>query len=282
MAVIGVTGSTGRLGGRVAARLAGSGARQRLLVRDPSRAPQLSGADVVAASYDEGAAVSRALEGVEVALMVSASESVDRVAQHLTFVDAAAAAGVQHLVYVSFLNAHPDATFTLARDHWATEQHIGRSGMSFTFLRDSLYADDMLRLAGDDGVIRGPAGDGRASVVAIDDVADVATEVLLRSAAHRDVAYSVTGPEALTLDEVAAVLTRRLGRTYRFHDETLEEAYASRAAYDAPDWLVEAWVSTYTAIAAGEMATVSTAVEHITGRPATSLDELAARIAADV
>jgi uncharacterized protein YbjT (DUF2867 family) len=274
MAVIGVTGSTGRLGGKVASRLAESGAQQRLVVRDPARAPEHRRATVVQATYSDGAAARRALDGLEVVLMVSAAEAVDRVEQHLTFVDAAAAAGVQHLVYVSFLGASPHATFTLARDHWATEQRIKQSGMSFTFLRDSLYADFAVHLAGDDGVIRGPAGDGRASMVAIDDIAEVATEVLLSASSHRDAAYDLTGPVALTLAEVAEVLTAATGRPYSYHPETVTEAYASRAVYDAPPWQVDAWVSTYTAIAAGEMAEISTAVEDITGHAATSLADL--------
>lgn len=276
VSIFGVTGSTGRLGGRVAARLAGSGAQQRLLVRDPGRAPRLAGASVVEASYADGESVRRALDGLETVLMVSAAEAVDRVDQHLTFVDAAAAAGVQHLIYVSFLGASAHATFTLARDHWATEQRIQRSGMSFTFLRDSLYSDFAVHLAGDDGVIRGPAGDGRVSMVAIDDIAEVATEVLLGSTSHRDVAYDLTGPEALTLAEVAEILTAATGKPYSYHAETVAEAYASRAVYDAPTWQVDAWVSTYTAIAAGEMSEVSTVVEEVTGHAATSLAELLA------
>ncbi|NUP04210.1 MAG: NAD(P)H-binding protein, partial [Nonomuraea sp.] len=66
----------------------------------------------------------RALDGASTVLFVSASESADRLDRHRAFVDAAVAAGVAHLVYVSFYGAAPDATFTLARDHWATERHI--------------------------------------------------------------------------------------------------------------------------------------------------------------
>jgi NAD(P)H dehydrogenase (quinone) len=68
----------------------------------------------------------------------------------------------------------PTATFTLARDHWHTEQHIRASGMAYTFLRDNVYADLFRYLAGDDGVLRGPAGQGRVAGVAQDDIADVA------------------------------------------------------------------------------------------------------------
>ncbi|MET9132195.1 NAD(P)H-binding protein [Streptomyces antibioticus] len=123
-----VTGATGRLGGRVARRLAERGVPQRLLVRSPGRAPELPGATVAAADFGDREAVVRGLTGAETVLMVSASESADRLALHRIFVDAAAEAGVRHLVYISFCGAAPDATFTLARDHFHTEEHIGRGG----------------------------------------------------------------------------------------------------------------------------------------------------------
>ncbi|MGY1604263.1 SDR family oxidoreductase [Geodermatophilus sp. SYSU D00815] len=272
---VAVTGATGRLGGRVARRLAAAGVSQRLLVRDPARAPRLPGADVVPASYGDAAAVRAALAGLPTVLMVSASETPDRVDQHRTFVDAAAAAGVRHLVYVSFYGAAPDATFTLARDHWATEEHVRARGLRWTFLRDNLYADFFPQMVGADGALRGPAGDGRVAAVAQDDVADAAVAVLRDPAAHSGRTYDLTGPEALTLAEVAEVLTRATGRAVSYVRETVEEAYASRAAYGAPGWQVDAWVSTYTAIAAGELAGVSTAVPDLTGHPARGLEQVA-------
>lgn len=269
-----VTGSTGRLGGRVARRLAAEGAAQTLLARDPARAPRLPGATVVPGSYDDRDAVVRALRGVDRLLMVSAAETADRVDTHRVFVDAAAEAGVGHLVYISFYGAAPDATFTLARDHWHTEQHIRASGVPFTFLRDNLYADFMPGLVGDDGVIRGPAGEGRVAVVAQDDIADAATAVLTAAPDHAGATYDLTGPEALTLGEIAAVLTEATGRTVGYRPQSVAEAYRTRASYGAPDWQLDAWVSTYTAIAAGELAGVTDCVPRLTGRPATPLADV--------
>ncbi|MGQ7296189.1 SDR family oxidoreductase [Quadrisphaera sp. KR29] len=289
---VAVTGSTGAVGGRVARALAGRGVPLRLLVRDPARAPRLPGldprADVRVAPYDDGAAARSALAGVEVLLMVSGSESADRVEQHRTFVDAAADAGVRHLVYTSFLGAAPDAVFTLARDHHATEEHLQaaqrRTGMAWTALRDGLYADFLPAMVGPDGVLRGPAGEGRVAAVAQDDVADAAVAVLLSAAAgsteHAGRRYDLTGPEALTLREVAQVVERVTGRPARYQPETLEEAFTSRASYGAPPWQVEAWVSTYTAIAAGQLGTVSPDVERLTGHRPLTLEEVLARAAA--
>jgi uncharacterized protein YbjT (DUF2867 family) len=102
--------------------------------------------------------------------------------------------------------------------------------------------------------------------------------VLLDPAAHAGRTYDLTGPAALTLTEAAATMSRVLGRDFSFVDETLEEAYASRSTYGAADWQVAAWVSTYTAIAAGELAGVTGDVELLTGRPATSLEDLLTRV----
>lgn len=206
--------------------------------------------------------------------MVSASEAQDRVATHRAFVDAAVEAGIGHLIYVSFIGAGPTATFTLVRDHGATEEHIRASGLEFTFLRDNLYADFLPSMVGADGVISGPAGQGRAAVVAQDDIAEAATVVLTSADSHAGATYELTGPEALSFDEIAATISTATGRTVTYCPESHEEAYASRAGLGAADWELDAWVSTYTAIAAGELAAVSDAVPILTGHPATSLADL--------
>ena len=264
-----ITGSTGVVGGLVARELSDTGMPLRLLVRDTSRAPDLDRAVAERAVYGEP---TTALADVELLFMVSASESATRLDEHRAFVDAAAAAGVRHIVYTSFLGASADSTFTLGRDHFATEQHIRSSGMDFTFLRDAFYLDFMPSMVGDDGVMRGPAGDGRAAIVAREDVARTAARVLENPAAHLNETYNLTGPERLTLTEVAEIITAETGRQTTFVNETIDEAYASRASYGAPDWQVDAWVSTYTAIAAGDQDVESDDVERVTGRIPLSLE----------
>ncbi|HET7801369.1 MAG TPA: SDR family oxidoreductase [Humibacillus xanthopallidus] len=268
-----ITGSTGWLGGLVAGDLASRGIAQRLLVRDASRAPELRGAVVRECTYGDRKAAEQALAGVRTLFMVSAAEQEDRLREHRTFIDTAAAAGVAHVVYISFFGAAPTATFTLARDHWATEEHLKASGTAWTFLRDNLYLEFMDQMVGPDGVIRGPAGDGRAAVVSHGDIARAAVAVLRDPAAHVGRTYDLTGPESLSFAEMATVIREVTGRDVSFHDETVEEAYASRAAYGAPDWQVDAWVSTYTAVRAGELDGVSDDVERLTGRRPTSLRE---------
>jgi uncharacterized protein YbjT (DUF2867 family) len=112
--------------------------------------------------------------------------------------------------------------------------------------------------------------------VARDDVAAVAARVLMESR-HAGATYDLTGPAAFTLFEAAGVLSEALGRKVRYEPETLDEAYRSRESYGAPAWEVAGWVTSYAAIASGELSQVSTAVADITGQPAISLEEYVRR-----
>jgi uncharacterized protein YbjT (DUF2867 family) len=270
----GVTGATGAIGGRIATRLAELGYSQRLIVREVDRAPDLPAAEAAEASYDDPQAMRKALAGVRTFFMVSAGEAYDRLRQHVAVVDAAVASGVELIVYLSFVGAAPDATFTFARDHWWTEEHVRATGVRHTFLRDNLYQDMLPALVGDDGVIRGPAGEGRVGAVARDDIADVAVTVML-SDEHDGRTYDVTGPEPMPLHQVADELSRVTGHSITYHAETMEEAYASRASSGAPEWEVEGWITSYVAIATGEMDVVSDTVSKLTGHaPMTFADFL--------
>ncbi|MGH3650165.1 MAG: SDR family oxidoreductase [Acidimicrobiia bacterium] len=271
-----VTGATGEVGGRVARRLSDAGVEQRLVVRRSPDAPSLPGAVAVEASdYGNFEEMARALQGASTLFLVSGRESRHRLEQHMTAVDAAARAGVERIVYLSFLGASPDATFTLARQHHATEQHIREHRMRFTFLRSSMYADFVPYFAGSDGIIQGPAGEGRVSWISRDDIADTVVAVL-GDHSYDGETLDNTGPAALDLEETAAVLSRVTGRGIGYVDETVEQAWESRRGSGAPDWEIEGWVSSYVAIAAGQMDIVSGTVERLTGRPARDLESFLA------
>ena len=278
--VIAVTGATGALGRRVVPRLAGrEDVALRLVVREAARAPRVPGAEVAAVpgGYADGPGLTAALAGVHTLYLVSAAEAEDRLQQHRTAVAAAAAAGVQRVVYTSFLGAAPDAVFTLARQHAATEEALAATGVRTTVLRHAMYADFVPFFAVlEDGraVIAAPADDGRASFVSRDDLADVAAAVLLDDSPALDGAVlDVTGPEALSLDDAAAVLAEVTGRPAAYRRQTVEEAWATRRPSGHPDWEVEGWVTSYRAIAAGELSRVTDVVPTLTGHPARTVAE---------
>jgi NAD(P)H dehydrogenase (quinone) len=275
MADLAVTGPTGALGGRVSRALADLGIEQRLIVRDAGRAPRLDGAEVraVPGGYADPAGYREALAGVGTLFLVSAEETPDRVALHRGVVEAAAAAGVGRIVYTSFIGAAEDSTFLLGRHHWATEEAIRQTAVAFTFLRDSFYMDFIPYFAGPDRTFRGPAGDGRLSPVSRDDVAAVAVQVLSALGAHDGHAYGLTGPELFSLSEAADRLTAYGSQPYSYVEETVEEAWEIRRPSGAPDWMIEGWVSTYTAIADGSLDQLSGDVEAVTGRLPQTLEQ---------
>lgn len=121
--------------------------------------------------------------------------------------------------------------------------------------------DFFVALAQEYGEIKGPAGNGKVSAVVRSDVAKVAVAILKDSDKWANQTLDMTGPEALTLSEMAEQLSHLLGKTISYVEETVEEAYASRKAWPAEDQEYDAWVSTYTAISKDEQAGLSNAVE---------------------
>jgi NAD(P)H dehydrogenase (quinone) len=267
--LIAVTEASGELGSRVARYLGERGVRQRLVVRHPEMAPE-AGADVAVASFEDHDALRAALEGVTTVFLVSGHEDPGRIELHRNAVAVIAEAEVQRVVYTSFMGAAPHATFICARDNALTEMAIRDAGLHLTVLRNSLYADIVPEFVGEDDVIRGPAGRGRVAWVAREDVARLATAVLL-DPSHADQIYDVSGPVAIDLYETARLLSQVTGRDIAYQPETVEEARASRTG--AQEWQIDSWVGSYAAIATGEVSVTSHTVEHVTGRRPWTFEE---------
>jgi NAD(P)H dehydrogenase (quinone) len=302
--MLAVTGATGKIGGRVAARLAALGLEQRVIVRDPSRLAALPGAEVrQVSSYGDPAAMGKALTGVDTLFLVSAMEimgvinksiergvpvpNYDRLHEHICAVSAAAAVGVRHVIYLSFLNSEPDATFFAAREHYRTEEFIRSTGIDFTFMRQGLYMDNVPGHVMSDDVMRAPAGDGKASWISRDDIAESVVGVMTGKG-HEGKTYDICGREALSMAEIAGQMSAVLGRKITYQAQTPHEARTGRnmsrminlelarrektgTGLTEPE--LEGWVSHYLEIATGEAGTVSDAVLRLTGRPAETVAE---------
>ena len=269
--MIGITGVTGKLGSYVADLVDKKGIASVHLARSPERAKIYALAEIRKIVYANTPEVVEALEGIDILLMVSARENRERVKEHRDFLDATKLAGVEHIVYTSFYGADEKATFTLSRDHAQTEAYIKKLGFTYTFLRDNFYLDFLIDIALENGEIRGPAGRGRVSAVARKDTSRVAAEILLNPKGWENQTLNLTGPEDLSMEEIVALLSKETGNAITYVDESVEEAYESRKKWPAQTWEYDAWVSTYTAIKAGEQAGVSTDVEKVLGCPAMSL-----------
>lgn len=272
--LIGNTDAAGQVGGKVAALLAARGHRQRLIVPDAAAAPGLPGAEIsVLADESDSQTMQAALAGVDTVFLVPVKERPDRVSVHRGAVDAAAAAGVGHIVYLSFLSAAPDATFTWARDHYATEEYIRSAGVPFTFLRGSVFLEVLQYAVGPDQTIRSPGGDGRFAPVARDDMARVAAAVLESPGSHAGQTYVITGPATVSFRELAEAFTAARGTPVSYADQDVDEALALARAAGMPEWQAQGWVSALHQVPRGELDVVSDTVRTLTGRQPVSLAE---------
>lgn len=272
-----VTGASGHVGRLVAEELAARGEPLRLLVRDPARAPQLPGAEVVRADYGDPASLERALHAGDRVFMVSVHEGPEtRIPLHRSFVDAAARREVDQLVYLSFVAAGPDAVFLHARSHGATEQMLAESGLRWAAIRNGIYADNIPGWIDPDGVLREAGGDGRMSFSCRRELAE-AIAVVLTEPGHEGV-LEVTTPETVTLEELAALATEVTGREYRYEPASDRDWEERWHALGRSGWEVEAGRSSYLALRSGEWEVVGRDYQRLTGREPASIRTLLERL----
>lgn len=209
--------------------------------------------------------------------MVSAGYEEDDVviARHDAVIGAAERQGVRHIVYTSLIGAGDHLGFALA--HRWTERRLQQSAMSWTILRNGLYAELIGALAAPaGGVIRAPFGTGRISSVAREDLADAAVTVLCDPAAHANVIYELAGTQGWTIPQLA----ERLGAT--FLPDTLSEARSKLSTPPLLPFQPPMLMSIYSASAAGFLQAQSTDLLRLIKTTPRDTLELAAVIASEV
>jgi uncharacterized protein YbjT (DUF2867 family) len=246
----------------------------RLLVRDPNRAPVIHGAQVQAAEYGDPEALATGLRKSDRVFMVSLWIGGDtRLDLHRSFIQAAARADVAQLVYLSFVNAGPTAIFSHAREHGATEEMLKASGVPWTSIRNSMYADDIPGWFDPDGVAREPGDDARMSFSYRPELADVIAAALTKPG-HEGRTYNVTTPESVSMRELAQIASQVTGETY-YYDPISDDEWVKRwKAQGRPEWALEAGLTSYEALRAGELDVVSDDYEKVTGRKAATIAQI--------
>lgn len=203
--------------------------------------------------------------------MVSASgKPGERAEQHTNAFRAAARAGVDHVVYLSLQGAAPNSKYPFSRDHYLSEQYLFAEGLPCTVLRNAFYLDMFLDKFDAQGVVRGPAQQGRGAFVSREDVAWTAAAVMRRlPGGIRD----VTGPQALSVADIAGRLSALVGRQLRYEDESAETARGRLGKLDPLAWRVDLSVRWFEAIAAGELERTSDTILRFTGTPPLTLED---------
>jgi NAD(P)H dehydrogenase (quinone) len=277
-----ITGASGQLG-RLTAELVLDrvpAAKVILTTRRPEELSDLAErrATIRPADFDRPETLAEAFAGGERLLLISADVVGRRVHQHRAAIEAAREAGVRHVAYTSYLNPVAENPAVIAPDHRETEKALRESGLAWTALRNTFYAEYQVP-AGAQAIATGRLvhnnGDGRIAYVSREDCAAAAAAVLTSEAeGHEDKAYDITGPEALDQDGVAALLSEISGRPVEAVAVDDEAFIQGLTASGMPEPAARAFASYGRAIREGYLNEVSGAVENLTGRPPRSLREV--------
>jgi len=281
-----VTGASGAFGRAAAMQLIEKlgGDRVVLTTRTPEKLADLAalGATVRRADFDDPASLPAAFEGGERMLLISTARVGSRVQQHANAIDAAVRAGVRQIAYTSLLGAaEPGNPAIVKLDHRATEELLERSGVAWTFLRDSQYSEAIAMAvvppALMNGVLPDNAHDGPIAFVSREDCIACAVAVLT-TPGHDDRAYDLTGPELLSFPKAVAMAAEIAGRPIEYRRVSDEEMFAyfdslgvPRHASDEPSrslipWSSDDMVTFGQSIREGYFNVRSDAVETLTGR----------------
>jgi len=278
MTTILITGAGGKLGKCVAAEIArlGAASSTRLATRDPAKlaACAAQGFEVVRTDYDDANSLEAALPGTQTMLLMTGNGlTADRIRQDKASMDAAEKAGVQRIVYTSFVNPHRDSKYVWASVYAETEPYLKASGMEYTILRMCPYCSNLGLLIGQakaTGVFTIPGAEGRVAYVRHDDLGAATAAALLQSS-HKNKIYELTGSEAFDGAGVAGLLSQALGRDIVSGAASPEEFGAYLRSVHVPEFIIEGLLSSYSAAAAGEYASVSEDIKKLSGRAAGSL-----------
>jgi uncharacterized protein YbjT (DUF2867 family) len=279
-----VTGATGLNGGELVRLLSTRDVQVRALVRSASRAEALSAlphVEIVEGDMARPETLSGALRGVDRAMLISSSDP-EMLEVQSSFIDAAARAGVKHVVKLSGIMPELDSPFRFARMHGEIELKLERSGMAFTHLRAGEFMHSYFRQVPAivaKAALFLPMEDARIASIDVGDIAEAAARVLTEPG-HEGKIYPLTGPEALTMGEVADKLSTATGKTIRYVNISPEEATRARLAAGMPQYTADALDELFAERRKGKEAQVSPVIETLIGRRPTSFDEFAARNAA--
>ncbi|GLU55402.1 NAD(P)-dependent oxidoreductase [Dyadobacter frigoris] len=273
-----ITGATGNIGKELTKYLASKGIPFRAMVRSMDHAKDLEsltfpGAEVVLGDFNDTVSLENVLKGIEKAfLLTNSSELAEQ--QQTAFVNAAARAGVKHIVKLSQWAADVNSPVRFLRYHAVIENLIKESGMTYTFLRPNLFMQGLLGFR--ETIIKqnqffGAIGDAKISMIDTRDIAAVAGEAL-SFAAHEGKTYDLTGPESLTHNQMAEKLSVAVGRKIEFVDITPKALKQMLLHVGFPEWQAEGLVEDYAHYKLGEAAEVKSGVKEATGNEARGFD----------
>ena len=265
--------TAGKVGAETVSLLRDRGMPVRVLVRNPAKAAALAeaGAEIAEGDLDMPATIDEAMTGVSAVVLVSPAVP----AQELNVVASAARAGVGHVVKAT---SKASADSPIARRRWQAEIEAGLAacGIPHTLLRSNAYMQNVLALApaiASSSSFGSAARNGRFGLVDARDVAAVAAKIAASPAPHAGQTYWLTGPGLVSNYDVAAVLSKQLGRTIAYRELTLEANTAAMIKAGVPEQIAQMNAQAFSLAADGDAEWITDDVPSLLGRPARSFEQ---------
>ncbi len=273
-----VTGATGKTGGQTVKHLLARGAKVRAIVRNAEKAAPLKeqGVDLVVGDIGDAEVVAKAMKGIE-GVMLTLPNGPNQLKWELDIIKAAEAAGVKHLVYMSSTESNPDNPRRIPQVHVKVAEAAEASPVGSTIMRPNFFMQNVLGFAaqvkaGDSFTF--PAGDGTASMCDVRDVGEVAAIILTEGKPHIGKTYDLTGPDILSMHDVATQLSKTLGRKITYVPQPLQDFHDFLARVLKSDWHIEGVVELMQEMSEeGGLDYKTDTMSELLGRPATSLEK---------
>jgi uncharacterized protein YbjT (DUF2867 family) len=278
-----VIGGRSKIGSALIDELLTRGESVRALVRpkeDEDSGPE--GAETIVGDLADRESLRSAIAGAD-RMFLLCGPTPDEVQLNRNAIDVANEAAVSLLVRSSILGSDPTSQSTFVRDHGTCDAYLRGLDVPHAIVRPNLFLQNVpentIPSIEENGNFYANAGGARISMVDTRDVAAVAAALLTQSG-HEGHAYDVTGPEALSYEDVATKLSEAMGREITYVDAPDDTVRGALKSWGLDDWLVGALVELYRDYRRsgtdGYAAQVSDAIERLTGRPPRSLEELLA------
>lgn len=276
---IAVTGATGHLGGLITNFLITRGVAPNditAIVRDEPKAARLreQGVRLGIASYEDEAALTSALEGVDRLVLISSSEVGKRLDQHANIINAAKTAGVQFIAYTSLLNLDT-SELGLAPEHRGTEELLAKSGIDHALLRNGWYWENYASALDSGkavGKFFGAAGSARVSGAARRDYAEAAA-VVVTGEGHAGAVYELAGSPALTYPGIADAVATAIGSDVTYVDQSVEEYQQTLEGFGMSAEMAGMYAAMEPIIEKGALSSDSTDLQDLIDRPSTPASE---------
>lgn len=273
-----VTGATGTVGSQVVRQLQAAQAQFKIFARDVQKARMIAGPDVeiVQGEYSDRSALDKALQGID-HLFLLAPSGPGSVETEKGIADAALDAKVSHLVKLSVLGASPLTPIKIDQWHWYSEKYVEKLGIQFTFVRPTFFMQNMLGYAASaaaQGAVYMPMGTAAVSMIDARDIAAVCVASLIQEG-HLGKVYEITGPEAITMNDVAKSIGSAIGRDVKYVDVTPDQARGAMLESGMPEWLADDMLTYTQFFREGAGALVTPTAERIKGSSLITFDQFA-------